>query len=348
MKKVLPANRPHRTAPVVTALLGAALLLGALAGCRAPRTDRYLGYLEGDYLYIAAPLAGRVETLTAEKGATVAAGAPLFTLERTAEQATLREAAQRLLQARARLDDLRKGQRPTELAALQARRAQARSAAELSAAELARTEQLHTTGVLADDALDRARLTHARNQQAVTELDAQLATAQLGARSDALAAAEADVAAAEAAEARAAWSVDQKQVVAPATALVFDTLFRPGEFVPAGQPVVSLLPPANLKARFYVPEGEIASIQLGQTVRLALSGVAQPVEAQVSYMSPQAEFTPPVIYSRENRAKLVFLVEARFAPAAGATLHPGQPVEVTPVRGDQLPDTSSPRSAISH
>jgi HlyD family secretion protein len=331
MKKVLPANRFRR--PGLSALLGAAaLLLGVLAGCSERRSDRHLGYVEGDYLYVGAPLAGRVETLAVEKGQNVAAGAPLFTLERAAEQAALREAAQRLAQARAKLEDLRKGQRPSELAAVEARLAQARSAAALSAVDLQRTEQLHTSHVLSDDAFDRARLTHERNQQAVTELEAQLATAQLGARADALTAAEADVAAAEAGEVRARWSVDQKQVAAPAAALVFDVLYRAGEFVTAGQPIVSLLPPANLKIRFYVPEGEIATVQAGQTVRCALSGVAQPIEAQVSYISPQAEFTPPVIYSRENRAKLVFLVEARPAPAIAATLHPGQPVEVSLAR----------------
>ena len=324
MKKVRPANPFRRPLRAVSTLFGVALLLGALTGCNRHRADLFLGYVEGDYLYIGAPLAGRVESLAVEKGAQVAAGAPLFVLERSAEQAARAEASQRLAQAR-------KGQRPSELAAVTARLAQARSAAELSASDLARTEQLHRTGVLADDAFDRARLTHTRNQQAVTELEAQLATAQLGARSDALAAAEADVAAAEAAEARARWSVDQKQVAAPTAALVFDTLFRPGEFVPAGQPVLSLLPPANLKVRFYVPEGEVAALKLGQTLRVAISGTAQPLEAQVSFISPQAEFTPPVIYSRENRAKLVFLAEARVAPAIAATLHPGQPVEVFPV-----------------
>jgi HlyD family secretion protein len=331
MKKVLPANPSHWIARAVPALLAATLMLGVFAGCNRHRDNLFLGYVEGDYLYIGAPLAGRVESLAVEKGAQVAVGAPLFVLERSAEQAALAETSQRLAQARARLDDLRKGQRPSELAAISARLAQARSAAELSASDLARTEQLHRTGVLADDSFDRARLTHTRNQQAVTELEAQLATAQLGARSDALAAAEADVAAAEAAETRARWSVDQKQVAAPAAAVVFDVLFRPGEFVPAGQPVVSLLPPANLKVRFYVPEGELAALKLGQTIRVTISGVAQPLEAQVSFISPQAEFTPPVIYSRENRAKLVFLAEARVAPAIAATLHPGQPVEVVPV-----------------
>lgn len=323
MKTVRPVNRAH--------LLGLVLLATALAGCSERRPAPLLGYVEGDYVYLAAPLAGRVETLSVEKGQTVAAGAPLFTLERAAEEAARQEATQRLAQARARLEDLRKGQRPSELATLEARLAQARTAAALSAVDLERTERLHRGQVLADDAYDRARLTHERNQQAVTELAAQLATAQLGGRSDALVAATAEVEAAAAAETRARWSVDQKQVAAPAAAFVFDVLYREGEFAAAGQPVVSLLPPGNVKIRFFVPEGELASFQTGQTVRCTFSGRAQPVEAQISYLSPQAEFTPPVIYSHENRAKLVFLVEARPAPAVAATLHPGQPVEVTAI-----------------
>jgi HlyD family secretion protein len=315
-------------------LLATAVLvaLALLASCARPGPAYYQGYIEGEYIYVASPLAGRVEKLAVEKGQRIEAGAPLFVLERNAELAAQREAAQRAAQARARLEDLRKGQRPTELDALRARLAQARSAEELSAADLARVERLYREKVLSEDEYDRARLTHARNTQLTAELAAQLATAQLGARSDAVAAAEADVAAADAALARANWSVDQKQVAAPIAALVFDTLFRPGEFVGAGQPVISLLPPANIKVRFYVPEGEIARLQPGQSVQVAISGLPASLAARVSFISPQAEFTPPVIYSRENRAKLVFLVEATFDATVAATLHPGQPVEVTPLR----------------
>jgi HlyD family secretion protein len=315
-------------------LVAAVALVATAASCHRSEKVPFLGYVEGDYLYIAAPLAGRVESVAVEKGSTVEAGTRLFSLERTAEEASLAEAEHRLVQAHSRLADARKGMRPTELAAAEARLAQARSLAELSAGDLGRAKPLHDSGVLAADAFDRARFTHLRDEQAVAQLEADLATAKLGARSDSIAAAEADVAAVEAARNRAAWAVDQKQVAAPAAALVFDILFRPGEFVPAGQPVVSLLPPDNVKVRFYVPEGQVAALRQTQTVQVAISGRGKPLTAQINYISPQAEFTPPVIYSRENRAKLVFLVEARPSAADAATLHPGQPVEVIPAQVD--------------
>jgi HlyD family secretion protein len=129
------------------------------------------------------------------------------------------------------------------------------------------------------------------------------------------------------AEARAKWSVEQKTQAAPAAALVYDTLYREGEFVSAGSPVVSLLPPENIKVRFFVAEPDFARLKAGDRVSVDIEGLASPLEATVTYLSPQPEYTPPVLYNRDNRAKLVFMVEAAFA-AGGADLHPGQPVDV--------------------
>ena len=302
----------------------------ALGGCTRPAPSGYQGYLEGEFVYVASPLAGRLESLSIAKGARVAAGAPLFALERQAEIAAQRQAADQLRSALARLEDLKKGSRPTELATLQARLEQARAAAELSRLDLARQENLFQTHVIAQSDLDRARLVHEGNTHAVDELTAQLATGQLGARTDAIAAAAADVSAAAAAKERADWNVDQKAQAAPRAALVYDTLYREGEFVTAGAPVVVLLPPENLKVRFFVPEAGFAALKAGDRVRVAFDGRA-PLDAHVSYLSPQPEYTPPVLYNRENRAKLVFMVEAVFAGDAARDLHPGQPVDVAVV-----------------
>jgi HlyD family secretion protein len=305
------------------------LLAGlVLVACTKPAPGGYQGYLEAEFVHVGAPLAGRLETLSVQKGTRVDAAAPLFILERRAELATQREAADRLRATQARLEDLKKGLRPSELATLEARHAQARSAAELSQRELVRQESLLKTGTIPASDFDRARLTHERNARAIDELTAQLATAQLGARTDAVAAAEADVAAATAAKERADWSVDQKAQAAPRAALVYDTLFREGEFVPAGAPIVSLLPPENLKVRFFVPEAEFASVKAGDRVRVTFTGGVT-LDARVNYLSPKPEFTPPILYNRDNRAKLVFMIEAVFESSAVARdLHPGQPVAV--------------------
>ena len=306
-------------------------LMWLMSGCRRAGSSAYQGYLEGEFIYLASPLAGRLDHLAVQKGTRVAAGAPLFTLEQGAELTTLRESAERLRQAQARLADLRKGQRPSELAALEARLAQARSAAELSRLELERATKLHDATVLSDDDFDRVRLLHEANNTLIAETAAQFVTAQLGARTDVVVAAEADVAAAQAALDRAGWAVAQKSQSAPRAGLIYDTLYREGEFVTAATPVVSLLPPENIKVRFFVPEAVFGALKAGDVVRVAISGQAAPLDARISYLSPKPEYTPPVLYNRENRAKLVFLVEAVFDPATARDLHPGQPVDVTVV-----------------
>lgn len=317
MKNCLPAK---------TGLLALAVLLAA--GCARREPAAYQGYLEGEFVYLAAPLAGRLDHLTVQKGAQVTAGTPLFTLEQGAELAALREAAERARQAQARLADLRKGSRPSELAALEARLASARASAELAGRDFTRLAQLHENHVASEEDFDRARLTADAAAKLVTELAAQLDTAQLGARADVIAAAEADVAATQAALDRAGWAVTQKGQSAPRAGLVYDTLYREGEYVAAASPVITLLPPENIKVRFFVPEAEFGALKAGDTVQVLLTGKPA-LAAKVSYLSPQPEFTPPVLYNRENRSKLVFMVEAVFDPAAARDLHPGQPVAVT-------------------
>ena len=135
--------------------------------------------------------------------------------------------------------------------------------------------------------------------------------------------------AARAVVSQAQWRLGQKTQPAPRSGLVHDTFFVPGEWVPAGKPVVSLLPPENIKLRFFVPESLVGRLQLGQKVGVSCDGCGASIQASVSYVSPSAEFTPPVIYSKESRAKLVFMVEAQPAPADAVRLKPGQPVDVT-------------------
>ena len=300
----------------------------AFTACTRPTPTGWQGYLEGDFVYVSAPLAGQLEKLIVQKGSRIETGATLFTLEKGAELSALREAAERLRQSQAKLADLKKGQRPSEITVLEARLAQAKTNAELSGLALKRATALHDTAVLSDDDFDRARLNYESSTKLITETTAQLSTAQLGSRVDQIAAAEADVAAAQASVDRTGWSVANKSQSAPRAALVYDTLFRAGEFVPAGQPVVALLPPENIKVRFFVPEAEFATLKAGAVVKVSITGHPA-LEGHVSYLSPQPEYTPPVLYNRENRSKLVFMVEATFDPAIARDLHPGQPADVS-------------------
>jgi HlyD family secretion protein len=246
-----------------------------------------------------------------------------------AERAGRAEAAGRRRTAQARLDNLQAARRAPEIDALRAQLAQARTAAELSASQLAQQQKLFKGGFIAESRLDEARSAHQRDQARVAEVQAQLRTARLPLGREAeLAAAEAEVAAARAALAQAESRLSQKALAAPAAAIVQDTFFVEGEWVPAGRPVASLLPPGNLKARFYIPEALLSSFSLGKPVEIGCDGCPAPIAAKVSFVSSQAEYTPPVLYSKESRSKLVFLVEARLDPAAAAKLHPGQPVDV--------------------
>jgi len=304
-------------------------MLGSFS-CSRQETNHWQGYFEGEFVYIAAPLSGQLNVLNVARGDHVETGTLLFSLEHAAETAAQSEAENRLAAVRARLADMRLGSRPSELATLQARIDQANATAKLSGLELTRQEKLHAAQVNSAENYDRARLTHERNLGLLDELNAQMQTAQLGARVDAIAAVDAEVQAAEAAKARTDWNVSQKSQHATHGGVVYDTLYRPGEYVIAGKPVVALLPPENIKLRFFVSEKVVGTLKIGHPLLVQVDGRENPIKAHINYISPKPEYTPPILYNRENREKLTFMVEAAFASADARDLHPGQPVSVTP------------------
>jgi HlyD family secretion protein len=302
----------------------------ALVAC-GPAADRPLqGYAEGEFVRVASPFAGTLTRLDVQRGARVLPGVPLFALESENELAARREAEERVKRAEAQLNNLRSGKRAPELDAIRAQLGQTETALRLSTAEYARQQDLVAKNFVSKQALDEARAALDRDRGRVAELKAQLAAAQMAARPDEVRAAEFEVAASRQALAQADWRLKQKSALATVGGVVTDTNFVAGEWVPAGAPVVAILPPENIKVRFFVPEPKLGAIKLGQAVTLACDGCAAPIEAKVTFIAPQAEYTPPVIYSKDSRAKLVFLVEARPAPVDATKLKPGQPVDVTP------------------
>jgi HlyD family secretion protein len=258
-------------------LCGLTLAALFIAGCSPDSLNRFQGYIEGEYVYVASPLGGTLQNLAVARGDQVETGQWLFQLERRSEADAARQASNNLAQAKANLA--------------------------LSQAEYTRREQLRgDQGVISAEELDQAR----------AQRDAD----------------EAQVAAQSAALAKSNWSFEQKEQFAPTNAFVQDTLYRVGEWVAAGSPVVQLLPPGNLKVRFFVPETVLPKIKSGETVHVTFDGGQRDYSATVNYISTQAEFTPPVLYSQQNRAKLVYMIEAKFSPADAANLRPGQPVDV--------------------
>lgn len=313
------------TALRLAATLGLAF---AFAGCQERAATSWSGYAEGDYIYIAAALPGRLETLAVQAGQQVAQGAPLFTLDSEPERVAHDEASARLAAAQAQAANLATGRRPDEIAVLSAQLVQARAQAQLAQSNLARQRQLVAQGFTSAATLDSLEAGARQAQAHAGEVEAALRVARLPGRPEERTAALAQARAVGEALRQSDWSTRQKQQAAPAAGQVADTYFRAGEYVGAGQPVLALLPPTHIKARFFVPEDQIATLALGDAVQLACDGCGAPIAARVSRIATQAEYTPPVIYSNAQRAKLVFLVEARPDPKDAPRLRPGQPLDV--------------------
>lgn len=308
------------------ALVGTLALVLTATACEPSEPAWLQGYAEAEYVRLAAPEAGWVGSIAVDRGDRVTAGEPLLTLEAERQRAALAVAEARLAQAQAELADLKLGDRPEELAQLEASLAEARALKLHAAQDLERQERLARTDVAAQARLDAAKARAAETRAQVVAADARLATARLPARADRIEAAAAAVDMADAAVAQARWDLDQRTVCAPADALVEDRLRQAGEWVDAGGVVLSLLPPGRVKVRFFVPEPMIGAVRVGQPVALRCDGCAPGLRGTIRFIAPEAEYTPPVIYSVEARAKLVFMVEAW--PDPGTELRPGQPVDV--------------------
>jgi HlyD family secretion protein len=309
------------------------LICMSLAACQPTPSTSWSGYVEGEYLYLSAPIGGRIDKLGVTAGQQVDANAFLFQLDKEAEEASREEVAARLIVAKAQAANASKGRRQDELAITQAQLTNAQAQAALAQNDLQRQQQLLTQGFISkaklDDALTNVKLTQAR----IKELNAALAVAKLPSRIDERKAAQANTDAAQQALRQANWRSAQKSQNAPVAGQIAEVFFRSGEVVAAGQPILSLLPPANIKLRFFVPEGEIATIKAGQTVQISCDQCGTAIKATITRISTQAEYTPPVIYSNAQRAKLVFMVEAK-PESTSAPLHPGQPIDVTRMKSE--------------
>lgn len=306
---------------------GLALLTAlTLASCAGPTADGYQGYLEADYAYVGAPVAGRLVQLPVQRGAVLTPGTPLFALDGELERRQLTEAESRLAQARAQRADLDLGRRPDEIRVIAERVREARSALTLAEKELKRAGDLQQRGLASNDVLDRAATTHAQAQARLQSTLAEQRSAELAGRPDAQAAADAAVAAAQAVVAQASWRVEQTRADAMAAGRVEDTLYQVGEWVPAGAPVVKLLPAQGPYVRFFVPLAELSQWSPGTLVKVECEGCDLTQTARVEFIAAAPEYTPPVIFSESRNEDLVYRVEARFE--SPTMLAPGLPVRV--------------------
>jgi HlyD family secretion protein len=312
------------------ARLAAAIIVCAatLAACGKSQPPGYQGYVEGEFVYVSSPIGGRLDQLHVKRGDEVPVGAPLFALESVNEAAALRQAQEQLKAAQAQLADLNLGKRPPEQDVTRAQLQQAQVDEQKLATQLARDEAQFAIGGIPRQQLDDSRAARAAAAAKVRQLQSELTVATLPSRGDQIKAQAAQVAAAQAAVDQARWKLDQKTVVATHAGRVFDTPYRLGEWVAAGNPVVRMLPPRYVKVRFFVPETIVGDLSAGRNLSIHCDGCADDVPGTLSYVSTEAEFTPPVIYSNETRGKLVFMIEARPSPDSKVMLNPGQPVTV--------------------
>ncbi len=321
---------------LILVLLVAAAAAGWWLFLRRPpaRVAEWQGYAEADFVSVGPTQQGLLVAIHVARGDRVVKGAPLFEQDDANDKAAVDQAERQLGQAQEQLANLRAPGKQTEIQQAAANLADAEAARDKIAADLARSQSLVKTGAASVQTVDQQQADLRSAAAKVNALRAALDQLQapMG-RPTEIKAQEAAVEAAKAALAMVQWRIEQRHVAAPAAGIVADVVAQPGETLAAGAPVVSILPPENIFIRFFVPETDLARIHRGNAVRILCDSCREDLAATISFIAPQAEYTPPVIYSESTRAKFVFLVEARPRPEQAILFNPGQPVSVRPAGG---------------
>lgn len=321
--------KPQRIVILVLAALAILFLAWRLLAPQFRPAPTLSGYIEGEALYLSAAVPGTVTALGVRRGQRVAAGARLFQIEPDQQQAQGEQAQAELAAAQAQAQDARLGQRPPEIAVLEASRDAAQGAEREARIALTRATELVRRGIYARVRLDEARANHQNAAGNLAAARRRIEVAELGQRSEQIRAADARVTQARGRVSETSARLATLSPIAPSAGRIEDTFFQRGEWAAANQPVVALIPDDRVFVRFFVPEGQVAAYRPGRRVRFACDSCPSNLSATISYVSPRPEFTPPIIYSRDARDRLVFMVEAR--PENGANLIPGLPVDVEPL-----------------
>ena len=307
-------------------VMGMAVIV-TLGACQNPETtQKFTGYVEAQSVAISAPQSGWVTSVTVDRGANITAGQTLFTLDDTQMRALASGAENRAQAAKASATDLTKGARDVDLAPLEAQRLQAQSALDLARANEARYATLHDKGYASDAQMDGLRQIRKSAEAQLDNIARTRAERRIAARSDQIAAAKAQADAARDDQSAALWVAEDRSVQARLSGRVDERLREPGEFVAAGQAVLTVRPEGREFVRFYVPQAELSKLRIGYKVIVSCDG-CKPQTAHIRFIAHEAEFTPPVIYSVRERQKLMFLIEA--TPDHPDDLHVGQPIDVS-------------------
>lgn len=304
------------------------ILFFCLSACSSDQDQQYLGYIEGRYTYLSSQTAGHLSELPIYKGEEVTQGQLAFVLDPEPELSQLKQAKATYEAENHRLADLEKPQRNTVLNQLEANIRLAQSKVDFSKKMYERDVALRKQAAISQAQLDQSKSEYLVNVATLKSAEAALAEGSLGARLDAIAAQKSRVDAAKANVSHLEWLLSQKKIMVPQTGVIENTFYRIGEFVAAGKPVASLLVPDNRYVVFYVAQKDRSQLKIGQTVHFTCDGCAKSVAAKVAFIATRAEYTPPVIYSKDSRDKLVYYVEADMTPAIAKRFQPGQPIQV--------------------
>lgn len=302
-----------------------------LTGCHPEHKKLYQGYIEVKNLYLASPYSGVLITQHIVRGQPVKKGQTLVNLDPHPQVFMLDESLALEKQATFGIANLRKGKRKPEIQIANAKLVEAIARRELGKLRLKRFETLYKTQATDRDHVDEAIYNDQVRIGEQEEAEANLFLSKLGARPDEILSKQAQETALKAKSMVSAWALDQKNIYAPVDAVVFDTYYGEGEFVPADKPILSLLDPKNVRIEFFVPAEDLPSLELNQTIHFTCDGSPESNDAVINYISPEAEYSPPLIYSRENKSTIVFRVKATVVDSH--LFKPGQPVVVSVTHG---------------
>lgn len=299
-----------------------------LVGCGEKNQNIVQGYVEGDFLRISLPESGIVTSMTVMRGQIVKAGDALFSLDNQSEAAAVEKAAALLKQFEAQQLNLLNSEKGKEINALKAELLQFEADLQFSQNQYKRHAALVKIGAISALEFDKTSNELHVNKARVIAATHRLAKAKEGiGRKEEVHAAIAAAQAQQAALNEAKSLLQKRLAFAPSSGRIEDVYYRRGETVAAGQPVLSLLPPENIRIRFFLNPQQIGRIKQDMTIRVSCFGCANNIRAKINYIAKEASYKPPILYSRDHSEKLVFLVEAR--PVSNlSSFHPGQPVTI--------------------
>jgi HlyD family secretion protein len=302
------------------------LIASLFSSCASP-APLAVGYVEGEFVLLAPIEVAEVRSVAFKRGDRVKAGDTVAVMETSDMTIAVAQAEAALAQAEANLADLQIGKRPEEIAVLEATMKSAQAQKAEAERVVQRLGDLLKRGIATQADYDQAETQLNVQTAMVGQAEANLAVARLPARPEAIKAAENAVKQAKASLDQFNWRLSKRTITAPAAGRIDDIIRNPGDLAGPSAPVMSMLPDGAVKLRLYLPEASFSQVHVGSLLDVRCDGCKPGLTARVSYVSPDPEFTPPVIYSLETRQKLVFLIEARPEGEA-SPLQPGQIVDV--------------------